>query len=188
MLEAIDNEDDEHTAEELGDVLGIVCMIVQVAAEEGRFQMADAVRASVEKLIRRHPHVFDIANVPDMDGLYSQWDAIKAQERADKGQKPKGPLDGIPAALPALEKARELQSKAEKAGLLKRSEVAAENPALAALLPADSSAADLGRLLWQLTALAKARDLQAEAALREYVVRFRESGEEQISQPTQSSR
>lgn len=174
VLEAIDNEDDEHTAEELGDVLGIVAMIVQVAAEEGRFQMADAIRASVEKLTRRHPHVFDVANVPDMDGLYSQWDAIKAQERADKGQKPKGPLDGIPAALPALEKARELQSKAEKAGLLKRADVAAENPALAALLPPGSDVANLGRLLWQLTALAKSRDLQAEAALREYVVRFRE--------------
>ena len=174
VLEAIDNEDDEHTAEELGDVLGIVCMIVQVAAEEGRFQMADAIRTSVEKLTRRHPHVFDVANVPDMDGLYSQWDAIKAQERADKGQKPKGPLDGIPAALPALEKARELQSKAEKAGLLNRSEVAAENLALAALLPPGSDETDLGRLLWQLTALAKARDLQAEAALRMYVARFRE--------------
>lgn len=174
VLEAIDNEDDEHTVEELGDVLGIVAMIVQVAAEEGRFQMADAIRASVEKLTRRHPHVFDVANVPDMDGLYSQWDAIKAQERADKGQKPKGPLDGIPAALPSLEKARELQSKAEKAGLLKRADVAAENPALAALLPPGSDETDLGRLLWQLTALAKARDLQAEAALRAYAVRFRE--------------
>lgn len=175
VLEAIDNEDDPHTAEELGDVLGIVAMIAQVAAEEDRFLMADAIRASVEKLTRRHPHVFDTANVPDMDGLYSQWDAIKAQERADKGQEPKGPLDGIPASLPALEKARELQSKAEKAGLLVRSEVALENPALAALLPPGSDAAVLGRLLWQLTGLAKVRDLQAEAALREYVVRFRAS-------------
>ncbi|HRJ41391.1 MAG TPA: MazG family protein [Caldilineaceae bacterium] len=174
VLEAIDNEDDEHIAEELGDVLGIVAMIVQVAAEEGRFQMADAIRASVEKLTRRHPHVFDVTNVPDMDGLYSQWDAIKAQERADKGQKPKGALDGVPASLPALEKARGLQSKAEKAGLLKRGEVAAENPALAALLPPGSSDEELGHLLWQLTALAKSRGLQAEAALRAYAVRFRE--------------
>ncbi|RLT34459.1 MAG: hypothetical protein DWI57_16525 [Chloroflexi bacterium] len=180
VLEAMDNEDDEHTAEELGDVLGIVAMIVQVAAEEGRFQMADAIRASVEKLTRRHPHVFDLANVPDMDGLYSQWDAIKAQERVDKGQKPKGALDGIPASLPSLEKARELQSKAEKAGLLVRAEVAAENPVLAGLLPPGSDATDLGRLLWQLTALAKTRGLQAEAALREYTVRFRERADDGI--------
>lgn len=174
VLEAMDNEDDAHTAEELGDLLGIVCMIVQVAVEEGRFQMADAVRASVEKLTRRHPHVFDVANVPDMEGLYSQWDAIKAQERAEKGQKPKGPLDGIPASLPALEKAREMQSNGEKAGLLSRAEVAEENPTLAELLPPGSESTDLGRLLWQITALAKTRGLQPEAALRAYVVRFRE--------------
>ncbi|MBX3053999.1 MAG: hypothetical protein KF753_21155 [Caldilineaceae bacterium] len=181
VLEAIDNEDDEHTAEELGDVLGIVAMIVQAATEESRFQMADAIRASVEKLTRRHPHVFNTANIPDMDGLYSQWDAIKAQERADKGQRPKGPLDGIPAALPALEKARVLQSKAEKAGLFSRAEVATENPALAALLPPGSDETKLGRLLWQLTALAKCRDLQAEAALRTYAVRFREREAEGIA-------
>jgi len=175
VLEAIDNEDDAHTAEELGDLLGIVAMVGQVAAEEGRFLLSDAIRLSVEKLTRRHPHVFGEQAVEDMAALYRQWDAIKAQERADKGQKPKGPLDGIPAALPALEKARELQSKAEKAGLLKRAEVAVENPTLAALLPPGSEAPDLGHLLWQLTALAKVRGLQAEAALREYVVRFRES-------------
>ena len=174
VLEAIDNEDDAHTAEELGDLLGIVTMVGQVAAEEGRFLLSDAIRLSVEKLTRRHPHVFGEQVVQDMAALYRQWDAIKAQERADKGQKPKGPLDGIPAALPALEKARELQSKAEKAGLLKRADVAAENPALAALLPPGSDGTALGRLLWQITALAKIRDLQAEAALREYVVRFRE--------------
>ena len=175
VLEAMDNEDDPHTAEELGDLLGIVAMIGQVAVEESRFTLSDAIRLSVEKLTRRHPHVFGEQAVEDMDALYRQWDAIKAQERAAKGQKPKGPLDGIPASLPSLEKARELQSKAEKAGLLRRAEVAAENPALADLLPPGSEAADLGRLLWQLTALTKARGLQAEAALREFVVRFRES-------------
>ena len=180
VLEAMDNEDDEHTVEELGDLLGIVTMIVQVAAEEGRFLMADAIRSSVEKLTRRHPHVFGEQAVEDMAALYRQWDAIKAQERVDKGQKPKGPLDGIPASLPSLEKARELQSKAEKAGLLSRAEVAIENPALAALLPPGSDTAALGHLLWQLTALAKMRGLQAEAALREYAVRFREGRDDGI--------
>jgi len=175
VLEAIDDEDDEHTIEELGDVLGIVAMMSQAAAEEGRFLLTDAIRASVEKLTRRHPHVFGEQEVEDMAALYRQWEAIKAQERADKGQKPKGALDGIPASLPALEKARALQSKAEKAGLLERAILAEENPALAALLPPGSDAPALGRLLWQLTALAKARGLQPEAALREYVVRFRES-------------
>jgi tetrapyrrole methylase family protein / MazG family protein len=175
VLEAMDAGDDRHTAEELGDLLGIFTMITQIATEEGRFQMADAIRASVEKLTRRHPHVFGETEVADMDALYVQWDAIKAQERQAKGQAVKGPLDEIPAALPSLEKARQMQSKAEKSGLLKRKAVAAENPLLGELLPEASTHEDLGRLLWQLVALTKQRDLDPESALRSFVVRFRES-------------
>jgi tetrapyrrole methylase family protein / MazG family protein len=175
VMEAMDAEDDLHTAEELGDLLGIIVMIAQVATDEGRFQMADAIRTTVEKLTRRHPHVFGEDEVGDMEALYVQWDAIKAQERQARGQAPKGALDGIPAALPALEKARQMQSKAEKAGLLTRKAVAAENPTLGELLPEGSTNEDLGRLLWQVVALAKQRDLDPEAALRSYVVRFRES-------------
>lgn len=172
VMEAIDAEDDDHTAEELGDLLGIIVMIAQVAGEEGRFQLADAIRASVEKLTRRHPHVFGEGVVADMDALYVQWDEIKAQERKAKGQAPKGPLD-LPPALPALEKARQMQSKGEKAGLLDRRALAAENQALAALLPETATEAELGRLLWQLVAVAKQRDLNPETALRTYAVQFR---------------
>jgi tetrapyrrole methylase family protein/MazG family protein len=173
VMEAIDAEDDDHTAEELGDLIGIAVMMAQVAGEEGRFQMGDAIRSSVEKLTRRHPHVFGEAEVANMDALYVQWDEIKAQERRIKGQAPKGPLD-LPAALPALEKARQMQSKAEKTGLLSRRALAAEDPRLAELLPANASEADLGRLLWRLVALTKVRELDPETALRSYAVRFRE--------------
>ncbi|MBI1299577.1 MazG family protein [bacterium] len=172
-VEAIDNEDDDHTVEELGDLMGIAVMIAQVGSEEGRFQMADAIRTSVEKLTRRHPHVFGETDVENMDALYVQWDEIKAQERKAKGQAPKGPLD-LPASLPALEKARQMQSKAEKAGLLSRKALAQENPALAALLPAGTNEEELGRVLWQLVAVAKQLDLEPEAALRSFAVRFRE--------------
>jgi tetrapyrrole methylase family protein/MazG family protein len=173
-VEAIDAEDDDHTAEELGDLIGIAVMIAQVAGEEGRFQMGDAIRSSVEKLTRRHPHVFGEAEVANMDALYVQWDEIKAQERRIKGQAPKGPLD-LPASLPALEKARQMQSKAEKSGLLNRRALAAEDPRLAELLPEDASEAELGQLLWRLVALTKVRELDPETALRSYAVRFREA-------------
>lgn len=175
VLEAIDAGDDAHTAEELGDLLSNVVMMAQIAGEEGRFQMADVSRQIVHKLIRRHPHVFGDEEVANMEELFDIWNAVKAQERVDQGKAPKGALDGIPAALPALEKARKLQSKAEKAGLLDRAELATQNPALAALLPADADEAALGQLLWQLVALAKERGLNAENALRQYVVQFRES-------------
>lgn len=171
-LEAMDAADDPHIAEELGDVLGIVAMIAQIATEEGRFQMADAVRLSVEKLIRRHPHVFGEDDVASMGELYRRWDEIKAEERAAQGKPEPGPLEGIPASLPALRKAREMQSKAHKAGLLERAALAKSDPALARLLPAGSDEQALGGLLWRLVALAQSRGLDAEDALRAYITRW----------------
>ena len=176
VLEAIDEGDDAHVAEELGDLLLIVTMMTQIATEEGRFRMADVVRHIVQKLIRRHPHVFGDVEVAGVEDVFRNWDAIKAQERADKGQAPeKGPLDQIPAALPALEKARKLQSKAEKLGLLDRAALAQEDPRLAALLPPGADEEALGRLLWRLVALAKERGLNPENALASYLVRWRKA-------------
>ena len=103
----MDAEDDAHIAEELGDVLGIIAMIAQVATEEGRFQMADAVRLSVEKLIRRHPHVFGEDHIDNIEQLFIRWEEIKAEERAAQDRPARDPLDVVPAALPALRKARE---------------------------------------------------------------------------------
>ncbi len=175
LLEAIDAEDDAHTVEELGDVLLLATMLVQIATEEGRFQMGDVMHRVVTKLIRRHPHVFGQVDVADMDQLLSNWDAIKAQEKADAGKPAPGPLDGIPAALPALEKARKLQSKARKAGLLDRAALAESVPGLVELLPPSAGESDLGALLWALSALAAERDLNPENALRSVVVGFREA-------------
>ncbi len=172
-LEAMDAEDQPHIAEELGDVLGIIAMIAQIATEESRFQMADAVRLSVEKLIRRHPHVFGDDEMDDLKQLAERWEEIKAEERADQDRPERGPLDTVPAALPALRKALAMQSKADKAGLLDRSALAQSDPELARLLPEDSDEQALGELLWRLVALAKARGLDAEDALRAFMVRWR---------------
>ena len=172
-LEAMDAEDDPHTAEELGDVLGIIAMIAQIATEEGRFQMADAVRLSVEKLIRRHPHVFGEDEIDDMEQLFVRWEEIKAEERAAQDRPTRGPLDAVPAALPALRKAREMQSKADKAGLLPPQSLAQSDAELARLLPEGSDEQTLGLLLWRLVALARERGLDAEDALRAFVGRWR---------------
>ncbi|MCB0071354.1 MAG: MazG family protein [Caldilineaceae bacterium] len=179
VLEAIDveetGEDNSlHIAEELGDLLLLATMLIQIATEEGRFKMADVAQHIVHKLIRRHPHVFGDAEVESLDDIFTNWDAIKAEEKAAKGQPTDDPLAGVPPHLPALEKARKLQSKAQKAGLLDRAALAAQSPTLAALFEDVSDADALGRLLWQLVALAHERDLNAEDALRAYAVGFRE--------------
>lgn len=177
VLEAIDREQDgsdnsPHIAEELGDLIMAATMMVQIATEEGRFLMGDATHSIVTKLIRRHPHVFGNVKVDGVDNVLVNWDAIKAQERAAKGIAPH-PLDGVPAALPALEKARELQSKAHKAGLLDRASLARQNPALRDLLGSNPGESEFSSLLWELTAIAREHGVHLEDALRAYAVAYR---------------
>ncbi len=181
-IEAIDAEQDAtsdgsdnsaHIAEELGDVLLLVTMLTQIATEERRFKMGDVIHHIVTKLIRRHPHVFGTADVDGIDQIWANWDAIKAQEKADKGLPARHPLDDVPERLPALEKARVLQSKAAKLELLDRAELAQTNAQLVALVGDDPDERTIGELLWQLVALAKEHDVNAENALRAHGVRFR---------------
>ena len=178
LLEAIDADGDEENSsaicEEIGDVLLSAAMLTQIATEEGRFQMADVVRGVVTKLIRRHPHVFDDVSVSGVDHVLANWEAIKAQEKAEKGVRP-NPLDGVAPGLPALEKARKLQSKASKAGLLDRRALAYAEPSLAMLVGDAPDATRFGALLWQLVALAHLHDISAEDALRSYAVHFRQA-------------
>ncbi len=178
VLEAIDAEADgrdnsANIAEELGDLLLSIVLMVQIASEAGRFQMSDAVRSIVLKLRRRHPHVFGNTAVDGVDQIVSNWDAIKAQEKAAKGLPVAHPLEGVPAPLPALEKARQLQAKAAKAGLLDRAAVAEQNLRLAALFTGVTTEAALGEFLWQVVMQAHQAGLNAEDALRQYVVHYR---------------
>jgi tetrapyrrole methylase family protein/MazG family protein len=179
VLEAIDAESDgsdnsEHIAEEVGDLLLVATMLVQIASEEGRFRMADSIHGVVTKLIRRHPHVFGDVAVDNVDEVLTNWDAIKAAEKAAKGQVIADPLDGVPAHLPALEKARMLQGKAAKAGLLDRTALARSLPALREALDRSPAERALGGLLWGLVALAHEYDINAEDALRSHLVRYRQ--------------
>ena len=84
VLDAIDNKDDENLCEELGDVLLQVVMHAQIAAEEGRFTMDDVVQGVSEKMVRRHPHVFGGIKVDSVEEGLDLWNAIKAQEKAQK--------------------------------------------------------------------------------------------------------
>lgn len=185
VIEAIDHELDgtdngEHIAEELGDLFMAGVLILQIAIDEGRFQLADAMQSIVTKLIRRHPHVFGDTEVDGVDAIWANWDQIKQQEKRDKGKPIGHPLDGVPEALPALEKARELQSKAAKADLLDRAALAASlDSTLDIHLKQGSSDGlteqTLGTLLWTLVAVAQQRGLNAEDALRSYCVQFRKA-------------
>src|SRR5262245_36504997 len=111
VLDAIDAGDPDGIRDELGDLLLQIVFQSQLAAEAGRFDVADVAQAIAEKLVRRHPHVFADVSVRDADEVMRNWRRIKAEERRAAGKD--GDLFvGVPAALPALVRAQQLGEKA----------------------------------------------------------------------------
>jgi len=113
-LEAIDENDPTHAAEELGDLFLLVTMISYMYEQEGKFSVADALSGVKEKLIRRHPHVFSGVKVKDTAEILNNWAAIKINQ---EGRKPKDSiLDEVSSGFPPMDKAYALQKKAVKTG------------------------------------------------------------------------
>ncbi|MFN0101731.1 MAG: nucleoside triphosphate pyrophosphohydrolase [Bryobacteraceae bacterium] len=113
VMEAIEDRDWPALCDELGDLLLQPVFYSQMASEEGLFAVEDSLRAINEKLVRRHPHIFGDVVAETADAVLTNWDAIKRQEKADK---PAGLLDGIAKTLPAVLEAKEISSRAAKAG------------------------------------------------------------------------
>ena len=111
-LEAVDAEDTEGMREELGDILMQIVFHARMAEEAGRFDLQDVIDEVVDKLIRRHPHVFGETKVTGSDEVLVNWEAIKKTEKTER----KHVLDGVTQGLPALLRAYKLQSKAAKVG------------------------------------------------------------------------
>ncbi|WP_010200851.1 nucleoside triphosphate pyrophosphohydrolase [Psychrobacter sp. PAMC 21119] len=115
--EAVQSDDDEDIKGELGDVLLQVVFHCQMYAEQGRFDMSDVIATLQEKLIRRHPHVFEAETLEDDAAVKVRWDEIKMEEqqaREARG-KPKRRLDNTKAGS-ALMQAQDVQKQASKLG------------------------------------------------------------------------
>jgi tetrapyrrole methylase family protein / MazG family protein len=113
LFEAIDENDDEHMIEELGDVLLQVMLHAQIGEDEGMFSIDDVIRGITEKMIRRHPHVFGDITVENAEQVVENWQRIKEKEKKDR---PASLLDDVPKSLPNILKAYEFQKKAAKVG------------------------------------------------------------------------
>jgi tetrapyrrole methylase family protein / MazG family protein len=156
VLEALDHLDVEAgegfdaLEEELGDLLFQVAIHAALAAEEGRFTLADVARGIVAKLVARHPHVFGGVEVDDVDELATRWEQTKV---AEKGRA--SVMDGIPAALPALLYASKVQKKADSQGVDWRS-----------LLAGDTALSPSGRALLEAVDAARLAGEDAETELR----------------------
>ena len=115
--EAVQSDDDEDIKGELGDVLLQVVFHCQMYAEQGRFDMSDVITTLQEKLIRRHPHVFEAETLQDEAAVKERWDEIKAQEQQERAArgKPQRRLDHTKAGS-ALMQAQDIQKQASKLG------------------------------------------------------------------------
>ncbi len=123
-VDAIHQADSEHLCEELGDVLEQVLLHAQIALDNQEFTLEDVCHGLAEKLIRRHPHIFDtnsLAHMPSSaDEVLNIWDSVKDAERAADNTRAgthKGLLDSIPRSFPALMQAQKVVKRAHKAGL-----------------------------------------------------------------------
>ena len=188
LLDAVAAEDDDDVREELGDVLLQVLFHARIAAERGAFGVDDVARGLADKLVRRHPHVFADGERPDdADGVQRAWDAIKATEGGGRG-----PLDGVPVAMPGLALLDALLRRLRREALVPTdpAEVLADLRATVAGLDAggdgdaERAAEDaLGRLLVQAAGLAAALGLEADAVARAAAARLRADAEAVLAAP-----
>jgi uncharacterized protein YabN with tetrapyrrole methylase and pyrophosphatase domain len=154
LIDAIEADDDVEMAEELGDLLLQVVFHCQLAHERGAFDFEQVTRHLVDKLIRRHPHVFGTTQVKDVDEVWANWEKIKRAEKHGTEHARHSALDGVPKHLPALMRAEKILKKARKAKLL-----ADEKPAR------KLSRAALAKALFELSAQAQANGWSAEELL-----------------------
>ncbi|HTM02704.1 MAG TPA: nucleoside triphosphate pyrophosphohydrolase [Vicinamibacterales bacterium] len=122
VLEAIDTGSAASLREELGDYLYEAVFLAQISEEAGDFTIADAIESICDKLIRRHPHVFQRAAgeaALTSDQVIEKWETLKQRERAAAGQEPtqqKTTLSGVPKTLPSLLRAYEISARAAAVG------------------------------------------------------------------------
>ncbi|UOF91820.1 nucleoside triphosphate pyrophosphohydrolase [Fodinisporobacter ferrooxydans] len=117
VADAIDRDVPADLCEELGDVLLQVALHSQIGTEEGTFTIHDTIASINEKMIRRHPHVFSDMHVQSAVQVIQNWEQIKQQEKAEKGQVADSSfLHSIPSILPAMQMAYQLQKKAAMVG------------------------------------------------------------------------
>ena len=182
LLDAIADGDDRAIVEELGDVLLQVVFHAQVGSDRGAFHLDDAARGIVDKLVRRHPHVFADGDARTADEVQASWDDLKAAEKPERT----GAFDGIAASQPAVPYLTALRRRAAKLGEVETDPLVLADRVeeeLARVMDGVVGAAvrsadePVGELLAAVVALAVAIDTEPETALRAAARRYRRSRE-----------
>jgi tetrapyrrole methylase family protein/MazG family protein/ATP diphosphatase len=176
VIDAIESGRPELLKEELGDLLLQVVFQSELAREQTGFAIDDVIEGIVDKLVRRHPHVFSDASLKDGDAVLVNWERIKAQEK--KGE---GVLGRVPRSLPALGRAQRVGEKVARVGFdwespegsrAKVQEELCELDEAAARGDKDMIEAEMGDVLFALVNLSRHYRVDAEGALRRAIDKF----------------
>jgi tetrapyrrole methylase family protein/MazG family protein len=176
---AIDAGNFADMREEFGDLLLQIVLQAQIASEESEFNLAGVIGGIYDKIIRRHPHVFEDLKVEGVENVLQNWEKLKEKEREGNGESGKGLLDGVPLALPALAQAQEYQDRAARVGF--------DWPEIEGVLDKIDEEiqevreakngrqleAELGDLFFALVNLARWQEVDAESALRATNMKFK---------------
>jgi MazG family protein len=186
VAEAIDLQDDEALAGELGDLLLQVVFHADLARERGAFAIDEVVRRVSEKMIRRHPHVFGDDQARTSGEVLRNWEALKQAERAAQGKNEPNPslLDGVSKGLPAILEAFQMTTKASRVGFdwpdsggaqAKLDEETSELREATSRQPADPKAVqeEIGDLLFSAVNVARLLGVDPESALKGASRKFR---------------
>jgi MazG family protein len=177
VVDAIDRKDMQDLREELGDLL--LQIVFQTQLTKQHFGIDDVVDGIVQKLVRRHPHVFGDEAARDAGHVKELWEKLKAEEKKERGVR--GVLDGVPVTMPALLRALRVGEKAAHLGLdwpdahgprQKVNEELAELDQAIASGERDAIEAELGDALFSLVSVARKHAVDPEAALRRTIEGF----------------
>ncbi len=172
VVDAIDRDDRQGLAEELGDFLLQVVFVAEIAREEGSFDIDDVITAIHDKLVRRHPHVFGDVEAKNAEQVLVNWEKLKNEERKAEN---KSVLAGVPQSLPALLKASRLTEKAARVGFdwrragevfAKIEEEVEELRAAVAEKDGQRIHDEIGDLLFTIANIARKLEVNAEEALQ----------------------
>lgn len=177
LIDAIESNDMAGLREELGDLLLLVVFYSKIASEKKAFEFDDVVVGVIEKLVRRHPHVFGDVQVKDSADVLKNWHAIKKTEKPERT----GFFDGIPRHLPALMRAHAVQKKAARVGfdwpdcagpqdkLREEMEELSQD-----LHDKEKATEEMGDLLFAAVNLARHLKLDAEQCLGQAITKFQQ--------------
>src|SRR3954463_2850485 len=181
-LDAIDRGNHRALLGEIGDLLFEGVFLAQVESDEGHFTVTDSLRAICEKLIRRHPHIFEAAasQVRTAGQVVEQWEQIKAREQQDAGER-RSLLRGVPSSLPSLLRAHEIGMRVAAVGfdwartldvVGKIEEEVAELRRAISSESAERSEEEMGDLLFSIANLSRKLGIEPESALRRANAKF----------------